>query len=248
LDLRPFDHLSPKIFLRSDIWGRITKEGFREASHITRHATISWEEPSLLNLVVRRALRNTAVREYYQPDTGTILGGAGRQREFFYYMFPPQVDAGARRSETFDWLLSRTRDGSGQTAPRELIHLLNSAREQQLKQLELGQDGPPERNLFDRNSLRAALPEVSQVRLHQTLYAEYPKLKPWLELLSNEKTEQTPETLVKIWRTKADEALEIAMQLVEVGFFERRGLKDAPAFWVPFLYRDALGMVQGAAE
>lgn len=43
-------------------------------------------------------------------------------------------------------------------------------------------------------------------------------------------------------------ALETAEQLVEVGFFERRGSKDRPVFWVPFLYRDALDMIQGPAD
>lgn len=248
LDLRPFDRLSLKIFLRSDIWRRIIKEGFREASHITRHADISWEQRSLLNLVVRRALKNEAVIAYYGADERAILRDGDEQRTFFYRMFPLQVDAGARRSERFDWLLSRTRDGSGQTAPRELIHMLTAARERQLRQLEIGEDEPPENNLFDRNALRAALPEVSRVRLEQTLFAEYPSLKPWLELLSGEKTEQTAESLAGIWRLKENEALDIATQLTEIGFFERRGSKEAPTFWVPFLYREALGMVQGAAE
>ena len=37
-----YQHMTLKIFLRSDIWRRIMDEGFREASHITRHLTISW--------------------------------------------------------------------------------------------------------------------------------------------------------------------------------------------------------------
>jgi hypothetical protein len=248
LDLRPYRSITPKIFLRSDIWSRITKEGFREASHITRDAKITWEERALLNLVVRRALKNQAVCEFYQADEAAVLGGATAQREFFYRMFPPQVDAGARKPETFDWLLSRTRDGSGQTAPRELIHLLSSAREQQLKRLELGEHEPSGEALFDRTALRDALPEVSKVRLEQTLFAEYPKLKAWLEMLAGEKTEQTPVTLARIWRVEEAEALTIATQLEEIGFFEARGSKEEPAFWVPLLYRDGLRMVQGAAE
>jgi hypothetical protein len=248
LDLRPLERLSLKIFLRSDLWGRITKEGFREASHITRHANIYWDERSLLNLVVRRALRNDTVRAFYDVSEESILADADAQRAFFYRMFPAQVDAGARRSETFAWLLSRTRDGSGETAPRELIHMLTAAREQQLRQLELGEDEPSGDTLFGREALRTALPEVSRVRLEQTLFAEYPKLKPWLELLGREKTEQTIESLARIWRCAEADAVPIATQLVDVGFFEQRGARDAPTYWVPFLYRDALEMVQGVAE
>jgi hypothetical protein len=30
-------------------------------------------------------------------------------------------------------------------------------------------------------------------------------------------------------------------------FFQKRGQKEQPQFWVPFLYRDALHMAQGQA-
>lgn len=36
--------------------------------------------------------------------------------------------------------------------------------------------------------------------------------------------------------------------LTKVGFLEQRGDKQDPIFWVPFLYRDALDLVQGAAD
>ena len=66
-------------------------------------------------------------------------------------------------------------------------------------------------------------------------------------MLDGEKTSQTPKTLSKIWKVSEEEALKIAKQLVEIGFFEPKGSKDAPKYWVPFLYRDALSMVQGTA-
>jgi hypothetical protein len=102
--------------------------------------------------------------------------------------------------------------------------------------------------LFDRVSLKTALPDVSKVRYEQTLCAEYPSLQGWLQKLEGEKTQQRPETLAKIWNVDETTALQIAAKLNEVGFFERRGSKEDPVFWVPFLYRDALLMVQGPAE
>lgn len=45
-----------------------------------------------------------------------------------------------------------------------------------------------------------------------------------------------------------EEALSKAEQLAEIEFFEKRGTKEQPAYWVPFLYRDALNMVQGQAD
>lgn len=247
-DMSALKHLSLKIFLRDDIWARITTEGFREASHITRSITITWEARSLLHLVIRRALHNEQIRAFYNIDPSAVLASADEQEKLFYRIFPGQVDAGERKSTTLDWMLTRTADGSRKTAPRELIHLLSAARDQQLRSLERGEPEPAGEPLFDRNALKAALPEVSKARYEQTLCAEHPTLKPMLDKLDGEKTQQTPATLAKIWRVPEPEAISRAEKLVEVGFFEKRGPKDQQLFWVPFLYRDALSMVQGQAE
>jgi hypothetical protein len=39
-----------------------------------------------------------------------------------------------------------------------------------------------------------------------------------------------------------------AAQITEIGFFEQGGLRDNPSFWVPFIYRHYLDLVQGRAE
>lgn len=247
-DMASLDYISLKIFLRDDIWARIVSSGFREASHITQSITITWDARSLLHLVIRRALHNAAIREFYEVDASKVLADAEEQKKLFYRIFPAQVDLGERKSTTLDWMLSRTADGSDNTAPRELIHLLSAARDQQLKQLEMGQPEPSGEALFDRNALKAALPEVSKVRYEQTLCAEHPALKEILTKLEGEKTQQTPATLAKIWKVSEAEAHTRAEQLADVGFFQRRGSKEQPIFWVPFLYRDALNLVQGPAE
>lgn len=247
LDLQALDKISVKIFLRTDIWRSITESGFREASHITRALTISWERQSLLNVVMRRALRNGGICELYATDPTLVLTSVPEQEALLKRMLPEQVDLG-RNPETFDWMLSRTQDGSARTAPRELIHLMSSLRESQLKRYEVGHDPPPAQQLFDRAAFKDALKAVSDTRLTTTLFAEYPHLKSPVEQLEGEKTQQTPETLARVWSVSPAEARTLAEELVEVGFFERRGTKQDPAYWVPFLYRDALQMVQGEAK
>jgi hypothetical protein len=85
-------------------------------------------------------------------------------------------------------------------------------------------------------------------RLHQNLYAEYPDQRKFLEALDGAKTEQTPESLATIWGIAEKEAGVKADELAEIGFFEQRGSREKPTYWVPFLYRDALNMVQGRAD
>jgi hypothetical protein len=248
LDLLAYPRVGLKIFLRTDIWARITTEGFREASHITRHVTITWNRSSLLNLVVRRTLHNEDLRAEFDVAADLARGGVDAQEKFFYRICPEQVDVGPNKPNTFDWLLSRTRDGTKFNAPRELIHFLNSLREVQIRRFEIGEAPPEAEQLFVRPSFKDALPAVSQVRLEQTLYAEYPAQKEWLERLRGAKTLQSPETLALAWGISEEQAAARATDLANIGFFEVRGTRQAPEFWVPFLYRDALDLVQGAAE
>lgn len=248
LDIGGLAQIELKIFLRSDIWRRITEEGFREASHITRHSTITWDRRSLMSLVVERAVENEAIRRFYGVDPGEVKNSSELQEGLFYRMCPEQVDVGPNKSKTFEWILNRTKDGTGQNAPRELIHFLNSLRDVQIRRLEVGDEEPEGENLFSRGAFKDALPEVSRVRLEQTIYAEYPGLKKYLEALRGEKTRHSPETLAVFWDVSPDEAAAIGRKLVEIGFFESRGSKEEPEYWVPFLYRDGLDMVQGTAE
>jgi hypothetical protein len=247
LDLLSYDYIGMKIFIRSDIWSRLTSSGFREASHITRYTTIKWDRSSLLNLIIMRLLQNKAITDYYSSDPKEILKTLNNKEDFFYRIFPRQIDMGPNKPETLDWMIGRTRDGTKETAPRELIHLLNSTKETEIRRIERGEVSNESSELFTRPSIKMALPEVSKSKLEQTIYAEYPRLKDRIEMLRGEKTSQNPQFLSKIWNISEAEALEIAGQLVEIGFFEPQGSKDSPKFWVPFLYRDALDMIQGTA-
>ncbi len=176
-----------------------------------------------------------------------VLSSAASQEEFFYLLVPEQVETGARKSNTFDWMVGRTCDASRQSAPREIVHLLNAIRDVQVRRLEVGDPEPEDGRLFARGAFKEALPEVSRVRLEQTLYAEYPEARPYIEKLRGEKTQHSVASLGRIWEKTLEETLNITRFLVEIGFFEQRGDRDDPVFWVSLLYRDALDLVQGAA-
>lgn len=250
LDLAKYDNISLKIFLRNDIWKRITSQGFREASHITKHLTIVWNKENLLNLLIRRIFKNDSIQSYYglnQSQLNAILGDMEQQEKLFYRVFPDQVNVGPNKPKTLDWMLSRTRDAGGANAPRELIHFLTSAKEVMLRKLDIGAPEPLGEQLFDRVTLRESIPEVGQVKLEQTLYAEYPDVKDLILMLEGEKTQQNIESLANLWHLSREEALKMANKISDIGFFEKRGTKDNPIFWVPFLFRDSLKMVQGTA-
>jgi hypothetical protein len=86
------------------------------------------------------------------------------------------------------------------------------------------------------------------VRLEQTILAESPNLKDRIDALREEKSRHSPRSLALIWSLDEASAIVAADELVTVGVFERQGSKDAPQFWIPFLYRDALDITQGTAD
>jgi hypothetical protein len=140
--------------------------------------------------------------------------------------------------------LSRTSDASKTPAPREIIHFLNELRDVQIARLERGERTPPEGRLFEQVALKEALPAVSRVRLEQTLYAEFASHKPLIESLREQKATQNLASLKAIWKVDEVDAAKNAAELESVGFFERLG----SSWRVPFLYRSALDLVQGAAD
>lgn len=248
LDLAGHKYIKLKIFLRSDVWQRITSEGFREASHITRNVTIVWDRPSLINLMVRRALHNEAVCNFYGVSNAMASSPLEEQEAFLHRVLPNQVDVGPNKPTTVNWMLTRTRDATERNAPRELIHFLNCLRDVQVKKLELGEAEPEGEQLFARSAMKEALPEVSKTRLEQTLYAEYPQAKKWIEMLRGSKASQTTSSLSTLWKVDEVEATRIAQVLAEIGFFAEKKEGGATLWWVPFLYRDALGLIMGIAE
>src|SRR3989344_322501 len=228
LDILRHREIQLKIFLRTDIWNRLTKKGFREASHITRSDYIEWSENNIVNLISRRLVNNTV--------------------ELFYRVYPRRIDSGSKKPESIKWMTSRVSDGSKKVAPRELIHLLNQTKDEQVKSLEIGESLPEGENLFTSISVKKRFPQFPKTRLEQTLYAEYPDVKKYISLLEGEKAQQTIRSLSSLWEIKSDQAMLIATELTEIGFFEVRGNKNNPEYWIPFLYRPVLKLIQGRAE
>jgi len=247
LDLSQLSELKLKIFLRDDIWERITSEGFREASHITKFQSITWSKEYLLNLLIRRVLDNNVLVSNFQLDKDEILSDINKQEELFYRIFPKQIDNGPKKPATLDWLLSRTRDGKGINTPRELIQFLTYARNIELKRLENGINELMDDNIISRQALKEAVPLVSKQRIEQTLYAEYPTLKDYIERLKGDKAEHNISTLSNKWRLTEDETLKIAKRLESIGFFEVKGHLNNPKYKIPFIYRPYLGITQGVA-
>lgn len=247
LDLISLERIRLKIFLRDDIWQRITEGGFREASHITKHTTIVWNKESILNLIIRRLLNNECVVAFYKLDEEIILSNIDKQSKLFNQIFPYDIGnalyvGNNEKIKTLDWIISRTKDGKKIDSPREIIHLLNSAKDLQIKSMEIGKSDLENKRLIDSISIKKSLSEVSKVRMETAVFAEYPLLKEFILKLINEKSQLSIDELAEMWNRNKKNATKIALELVQIGFFERHGAKDNPYFIIPFIYRPYLSM------
>ncbi|MFF5994838.1 hypothetical protein AAGS61_08745 [Lysinibacillus sp. KU-BSD001] len=244
-DLKSYDFIKLKIFIRDDIWQRIIDGGFREASHITKSITIKWNEENLRNLIVQRIIDNEIFTELWDIDKPEVIRSADKQEEVFYKVFPYQVDSGERKPNTFNWMLSRVKDGLSVVAPRELIQLINEAKIKQIEELETGDITEKQLEKFiGRKALKKGLEAVSKKRLEQTIYAEYFSLKKYIKKLEGQKAEQSLENLAHLFELDLENAKVIVENLCEIGIFE----KKADSYWVPFMYRPALNLIQGRED
>ncbi len=241
LDLISLERIRLKIFLRDDIWLRITEGGFREASHITKHTTINWNRESILNLIIKRLLNNKCIIDFYKLDKENILSSIDKQSKLINQIFPYDIGT-TEKIKTIDWIISRTKDGKGIDSPREIIHLLNSAKDIQIKSLEIGKSNLENKKILDSVSIKKALAEVSKVKIETAIFAEFPHLKEFIIKLLNEKSHLTLLDLQNIWSRNKKNSMKIALELVLIAFFERHGPKNDPHFIVPYLYRPYLNM------
>lgn len=239
LDLLAFDKLRLKIFVRKDLFRKIIGDGFVNLTHINaRKVEIVWDEADLLNLLSRRIRDSSDFIE-------TMEAEADSDETLFYKIFPEKVDAADRKPTTFNWIMSRIRDGNDIRAPRNLIDLVGKATEEQVRaDSRVSRVIKSDERLIMSEALRNALSRLSDQRVQDTLLAEVgPEISAYINKFNAEKAEHNLETLAAILELEGERLQYAIKQLMETGFLEE--IKDT---WkIPMLYRDGLGITQGKA-
>ncbi len=237
LDLTEFTGLKLKLFLRRDLFRRITSSGFVNLTHINaKKLEIIWDEEDLLNLLARR------IRQNVEFVDGLEIGELSDQ-EMFDRIFPDQVDFGLRKPRTWVWMMRRVRDGNDVKPPRNLIDLIKFSREAQLRK----EDRDPRENspdaLIEPDSLRKGLSQLSESRVNDTLLAEAGTLSPVISRFRDGKAEHNIDSLADVLAIKPSDVRPAIKPLLELGFLE--DIKGT--YKIPTLYREGLGVTQGKA-
>lgn len=236
IDLQAYSNIRLIIFLRDDIWNRIIDKGFRETSHITKNATITWDKGSLYDMLMSRFEQNDVLIK--NSNLAKYESISEKREKIFNIMFPQKTLENAEF--TFDWIISKIKDGNNIATPRELIQLINTSIKNEIKILMQGQNNSE--SLLSINSLYEGLKDASKTKL-DTLIAEYPSLKNFIYRLKKSKVRNDIEDLRLLWDCSKKDAIVIANNLIKVGFFKNETEDERNLqLYIPIIYRPALGI------
>lgn len=233
LDFNEFDNIKLKLFVRSDLFRRIVGTNFVNLTHVNaRKIEIRWSDEDLKSMLCSRFRDN--------KDFISALGAADTSDdELFKYLFPDQVDPGSRKPKTWQWILTRIRDGNGTKPPRNLIDLINKARDAQARREEReGRSWPVNQSLFEPDSLRKALEALSEQRLNDTLLAGNSAIALFIERFRDGKAEHNDESLRELFSVAGSAFEQVKKELLSTGFLgtSRSLLQDPNAIQRRFTY------------
>lgn len=244
-DIAGLSSLKLKIFLRDDVYERITVDGFRSLTHVNANAMppIYWTEDKLIHLVAERFLFNDSFKTYlleqgYNPED---IKTTDDRKLLMLIIFRDQVDIGSKNPPTIGWIINHVVDGKGVATPRDVISLIDKARQYQIEQWSMNKINDDENYLISPTALKRALTTVSGDKLNTQVYAEYPNLRLHIEQFRNGKAEHDENSLQILF---GSEWAKIVEQLISIGL-----ITSLTSSWkIPFLYRDALNVTQGKAQ
>ncbi|MBI4322765.1 MAG: hypothetical protein HY596_00650 [Candidatus Omnitrophica bacterium] len=227
-----------KLFMREDIFETIAAGGFTALTHVGDRSSkaMSWTDGELLYLVTKRLGHMKQIASFFDIDPEKLEGNAEYQRECFYKVFPAKIG----KQSTFEWLVSSLKDGKDQTTPRDLIDLLNNARNEQLQILKM--EKCEQKTLIEERALRRAFDVLSKDKRDKYLFAEFPHLQDDILLFRGGYSDYAEASIEKKlggdWRIKVE-------NLRSIGFLKFDAKK---AIWkVPIIWRKGLDVRRGRA-
>ena len=234
-----------KIFVRDDIWERITVRGFTEASHIVNTTTINWDQDSIINLLFLRLFNQDKMKKYYDVEDIENIPFSVR-KEKLYSLFTDKIDEG-KNPKTIEWIIKRTMDASDRIAPREIIHLIDEAKNYQIKLIERNDYKDIEGNvLFSKKAIKEGFIIASTEKYQKVMLAEYPEFHDYFEAFRKHSSEYSIENIAKLWRITVTEARKIVLDLQRIHFLKQKNERNQTTYWIPFIFRPALDIVKGS--
>lgn len=229
-----------KIFIRTDIYDNITrKEGFTNITHL-RDLNIRWSIKSILALVCKRVVTNNEVVRKLNEFKVNHTDPSG----VWNILVPQKIQA--EPSEA--WLARATGDSSSAFNPRNYITLLSLALKKDIELLRTNPFGVTRDSVLSVESITSSYGELSRKRLDDTILAEFPDVRPYIDKLrggyaSFQSLEQLGDALGIL--NNATELEQVVKRLIEIGILQQI---TSSTFSIAFLYRPALKVGKNPRE
>lgn len=195
-----------KIFLREDIWSRLT---FDNKSHFNgRDITLQWTDKDFLRLALRQAMQSAEFAELVNrfAPVGTIDQAPDESIEkALKLLWGNRREPNSQSKYVSRWVYDRLTDASKTTFPRSLTIFLREARAYELETYK-GKTGLPSDRLLQLKSLNEGLIESSAYRCDE-LREEYPDLRPFFDSLVGLNIVASQDELRRLWQKTIQQTL-----------------------------------------
>lgn len=236
-----------KLLLREDIWRTILVAN--KSHFFGRSVTLSWDDQTaFMKIALKQLVADDRAREYLSPSlppAARVLVEASVDVEDWdadavlavWRAFVGIRMSGSNTAFTHNWVWKRLSDGKEERGPRTLLQLCRIATGQERN---YSRTQPYQTSLLRPRTLIEALPQVSDGAL-EALREEFPELNPTLEALRA--TGKTPFPRTDLPRNELPEE-DLAIEIGLVSRVAGTSNSEPDRFWVPELYRIALGLTR----
>ena len=241
-DANRLESIRFKIFLREDIWNRLS---FDNKSHFTgRDIILQWSQIDFLRLALRQAIQSKDFKNLVDRVSPVAVGSIDQANEenldkALELLWGSRRRGGNRAKKVSRWVYERLTDSTGTTFPRSLNILLKAAKEHELTYK--GQSSSKLRTdlLLQRKSLEDGLKKASVQRCEE-IKEEYPDLIKFFDSLKGKSAFLSKEQLQEIWKDSADDIVEnfekFDSLLGEIGIIEWREKEQRYKFADIYVY------------
>lgn len=212
--LKPYSHLSAKIFLREDQLER-TVTDFADASKLlATKAELSWARHDLHGLLWQYLLNapgdhGEVLRNIYTQTLGNkprqdgscfipndeIKRETPAQRKLFEALAGPWMGKDRRRGVPYIWTVGHLADGQGRTSPRSFIAAIRQAAEDTIDRYQ------DHRRALHFESIKRGVQKASEIRVSE-LAEDYPWVRAVLAPLKGLTVPITFESIQQSWKTE----------------------------------------------
>lgn len=240
-DVMQYGHIRLKLFLRSDVFRRVTVGGgFVNLDKIEPRVELMWEADALKTLVLYRCVQSDLIRAKYGLHStaaeaiAALRDNRTKQDELFNQIFPAKLrdphpvanDNNNTNPNIMRWVRLHLMDGEKHTAPRYVIKLIDLAITRQLQAGERTED----EHLFTTETLRWAMRQVSTIYYEGVFGAEYPMYVHLTDSLNQGGKQDGKQenyrfllsALQRRWSLDEVEAEIKARELKQLGFFMKQ--------------------------